>query len=439
MTVAGEKMPSVSLKDFCFSKEASLDSEFVGIHFNEGKFEIVFPLGFTPSSNDEKSLRKEILLLIKILRSYKNNDRQKSTEKEISGDFKDFPLSSYLFVFNYFLKNGYYRTRETLYAKNAKGKINWSRTIKQTNPAINNDNVVYLDCIARKTNYNDEELISIINKFCVYESFEKIGCLFTSFMPKNPHIKCKAKIFSSFLKRKIAETFNDEERLLFKNMLSIVEQSEIVNESKEYFFGTNEFHSVWEWMVDSAFGENDKERFYPKVYWKLFDEKGNFENAYDFPGDEKRNSLRPDTIMILNRGEKGQKIFVLDSKYYRYGVTGIKNHLPSSESIVKQLAYAEYIEKEESRIQKEVRQNLTENSIFNAFIMPFESKSEKPLMKNIGYASADYKFPIRASENASKKSYYKIYGILLDTKTLMQNHTKNDKNIEELARVIEDF
>lgn len=53
--------------------------------------------------------------------------------------------------------------------------------------------------------------------------------------------------------------------------------------------------------------------------------------------------------MITNRGKDSQKVFVLDSKYYRYGETKNPNHLPDSSSVVKQIAYAQYIENPEKK------------------------------------------------------------------------------------------
>ena len=138
----------------------------------------------------------------------------------------------------------------------------------------------------------------------------------------------------------------------------------------------------------------------------------------------KQSALRPDTIMITDKGSENQKIFVLDSKYYRYGESKQLNHLPMSGSIIKQIAYAEYIE------NKENEGNLKHSkSIYNAFIMPFESKDSSVNMKFVGSAHTDYK--------TGDKPYYKIKAILVDTKWLMENHNRNDKMIKELAELIE--
>ena len=75
--------------------------------------------------------------------------------------------------------------------------------------------------------------------------------------------------------------------------------------------------------------------------------------------------------MITNRGQDNQKVFVLDSKYYRYGETKNPNHLPDSSSVVKQIAYAQYIENpEKNTIPEDVKKYTSNNQIYNAFILP---------------------------------------------------------------------
>ena len=89
-----------------------------------------------------------------------------------------FPIHAYLFVINDFLNHGYYRSKEQIYKRTPSGKISWSRTIKQVRPQIANENAVYLEFITHRTNHNEAELITLIHKFCVYESFCKLGFLF---------------------------------------------------------------------------------------------------------------------------------------------------------------------------------------------------------------------------------------------------------------------
>ena len=212
-------------------------------------------------------------------------------------------------------------------------------------------------------------------------------------------------------------------------MLDIILYLDSSADKENFIFGTNNFHHIWEQLVDSVYGEKDKEKFYPKVYWRL----NGIKAAFSFGNSEKRNSLRPDTIMIQNRGKPEQKIFVLDSKYYQYGATKNPNHLPDSASVVKQLSYAEYIANPKNKIKlpSDIQQNLDSQKIYNAFIMPaFVNESQ-----NIGFVSADYALPQDSEQE--EKPYHKIYGILLDTRTLMHSHkARNIQAIAELAQKI---
>ena len=134
--------------------------------------------------------------------------------------------------------------------------------------------------------------------------------------------------------------------------------------------------------------------------------------------------------MIPKRGTLEQKIFVLDSKYYRYGVSNGTYDLPGSDSIIKQIAYADFIEKGESTLPKDVRNNLNKEEIYNAFILPYNKKSNQEELQCFGYA--------KTNSNEGNKKYHKIYGINLDVKSIMYRHIPHDKQmIEQLADKIE--
>ena len=131
--------------------------------------------------------------------------------------------------------------------------------------------------------------------------------------------------------------------------------------------------------------------------------------------------------MITNRGNENQKIFVLDSKYYRYGETNNPNHLPDSSSVVKQIAYAQYIENyEKTSIPRNVKSHIKSDKIYNAFILPVKKQDD---LKHIGYATSDYVLE-------DEKSYHKIHGILLDIRELMNHHAKSNEKIFKLETTL---
>lgn len=163
-------------------------------------------------------------------------------------------------------------------------------------------------------------------------------------------------------------------------------------------------------MVERIFGTERREDYYPNCGW-VIDGK----NAG-------RVEMRPDTIMKVD-----DKIFVLDSKYYTYGIDG--RTLPQSESITKQLAYAEFAEQ---KIGK---------TVYNVFLMPYcagavtaENFLYPFKMKYLGYAYSDWK-----NTDVAKglvKPYHKIHGVLLDIKNVMQNYSKSNAAQKQFANVI---
>ena len=412
---------SFSLFDACvYNANLNEKDYFVGIKYENESLRINFPLGYKRASTEEE-LKKDVLNLIGVLSSLSDaNESFIQTQKVARKENVLFPIHAYLYLIKDFLTNGYYFEKEVVYSKSSNGKANWAKTARQVKPLLQDDSVFYTEFITRKVTHNENELISQIHQYCVWESFSKIGWLFSSFVPAKPRLRFNKSLFLSIIKTKLSQTFNEKTMLLFNYMIDLIEFLEKSSESKNFTYGTNEFEYIWESMVDSAFGEKDKTKYYPHCYWEI-DGKKYSSDQLEF----KQSALRPDTIMITDKGTENQKTFVLDSKYYRYGESRQLNHLPMSGSIIKQIAYAEYIEKKENRGELKHKSK----AIYNAFIMPYESKAPSINMKFIGSAYTDYK--------TGDKSSYKIKAILVDTKWLMENHNRNDKMIKELAELIE--
>ena len=117
---------------------------------------------------------------------------------------------SYIAVIYDYYSRGYYIEREVNYVVSKRGKINWNRTIKTQKPYVQDGNIYYLDFVTKKNQINENELITLIHEYLVYESFAKIGWLFTKAMPKKPRLKYNEKLFRTVLRDKIAKTFNDK-------------------------------------------------------------------------------------------------------------------------------------------------------------------------------------------------------------------------------------
>lgn len=414
-------MPA-DLSDICIYNAKLEGKGFVGLVFENGDLKVYFPLGYRSSDNDSER-RKDILNLISVLGSFMEKDSSVETPKpEHRKSEPGFPVQAYLRIISDFFAHGYYQEIETEYHKSLSGKISWKKTVKMIRPELVSEDLVFLDFITRKSLNNENELITQIHKYFVYEAFLKIGFLFCSFLPVKPQIKYNSKLFRSVINLKLSKTFSDRNMVLFNDMKLIMDYLDSSDFNKRnYRYGTEEFEYVWERLVDHVYGVSNKQDYYPHTEWHIGSSV-----IDDHDVDYKKNALRPDTIMLIEDGGK-REIFVLDSKYYKYGELWSAYALPGTDSIIKQVAYGEYVETNKEHPELRV----DGHSIFNAFILPFNSQSYN-IPKVFGYAQATYK--------KNEKAYHKICGVLLDVKNLMYHHAYHDNSqIGLLAKTIKEY
>lgn len=405
-------MGKVDIRSKCRVNSNREMDTFVGLKCNDGDISINFPMGYH-ISEDDNELRKDIILLLTTLSA---NTERKESEVLTQGhafDEVDFPLQSYIYLIKDFFTRGYYKEQEVLYKVAKSGKISWNRTIKSRKPYVQDMDIYYLDFVTKKNGVKENELITLIHEYCVYESFERVGWLFTKTIPKRPRIVKQENLFHSVLKERLANTFNDKNRVLFRHMLAIIDFEGDKNTDRNYRYGTYRFEYIWEKMIDKVFGIENKADYFPKTTWYVNGNK--YDNA----------SLEPDTIMLY-----GTNVYVLDAKYYKYGVTGKVWDLPESTSINKQITYGEYVANEE-KFKKRHGENMR---VFNAFLMPFDSLKSKCQdnmdMLKVGEAISSWK--------DNSEDYQKIQGILIDVKTLMSINVRQEmREIEKLAKLIE--
>ena len=408
-------MSNHSLKDICAVATQNDGDRFVGIKASTDDVTVHFPLGYQLANNDSE-LRNEIFHLFNVLNEFLDKkDRVIPINNINANKSVEFPLSAYLEIIRYYVENGYYIERDSYFKTKDRGKINWTKTIKQQKPLLyknknNSYSPIYTSFTIRESVPNLNKEITNIHKHCVYESFKKIGWIFTPNIPLKPSGILNTKRFLSVLRNKMGHTNNDVKKRLFQSMIEMLEFMDNNENTNHFYFGTDNFETVWERLIDKAFGIKNKEDYFPRSKWNL---------QY---GDTKSlHPLQPDTIMIYK-----DNVYVLDAKYYKYGRTGNPNDLPNASSINKQITYGEYIQK-----SKEI----TEDNIYNAFLLPYNKyenlfKSNSNFL-NIGESIGEWK-------NNSFK-YEHIQGILVDVKYLMYNYTGDTKyNILQLSKSIEE-
>lgn len=401
-----------NLREHCHVNTNDEGDRFVGVKADSDNVVIYFPMGYELATADDE-LKRDIKNLFNVLATFTDKtDRILHMDKFTAPHSVEFPIQAYLNVINYYLDhNGnYYSETEATYKVDKRGKTDWSRTIKTQTPMIQGKSLLYLDQVVRVSTPNTNRLITRIHKYCVYESFEKIGWLYTTNKPEQPDIVFDKTKFIATLNDKLSNTNNDNDKKLFRSMIAMIEFMDDKTIDKQFYFGTDKFETVWEKLIDKFFGEPNKHDYFPHAKWT---------EKYGPAKGRATSALEPDTIMIYK-----DRYYVLDAKYYRYGILprlGI-NALPQSSDINKQITYGQYVKNNKAPVGSEV---------FNAFIMPFNKSNNDfkitGLYGNVAEAIGDW--------ISTPQVYERIQGIVVDTRYLLKNYDGNHDYDKELLSI----
>jgi hypothetical protein len=386
------------------------NDDFIGIKFvssdgKNGSVEAVFPLGYHLDNLSDDDAKKEIYNLLCLIKKYNKSDNLSNIHTASAAE-DDFPFYAYITIIKLFMTMGYYTDTEIQYRTDSKGKINWKKTIKNIKPNTQDNSVLFAKFIVRNNHLNSDNIISKIHEWCVFEAFEKFGWLWTNYTPQKPIIDClkSSEYYISILKNELSKTFNDKKKELFTACISILEYKRN-NNNQGFYFGTTHFNTVWEGLVDNAYGipQADKKRYFPPAKW-------DFVPALKSIGKE--NTLKPDTIMDIDDGN----IFVLDAKYYSFELN--PHSLPSAADINKQVRYGAYAK----QIDKTKK-------VYNAFLIPYDFKANRYNLdiKDKPYAFIGSAYLLNDNKPDNYETYKRVLGILVDTKWLMKNLSKADK------------
>ena len=404
-----------NLRKHCHINTNEDGDRFVGIKADSDNAVVYFPMGYElPRSDDE--LRRDIKNLFRVLATFTTkNDRVLHMDKFSAPQSVDFPIQAYLNVINWYLDhNGtYYTETEATYKVGTHGKKDWSRTIKSQTPMFQGRSPIYLNTVVRNNTPNFNRLITRIHKYCVHEAFERIGWLYTTNKPELPDLAFEKNMFLVTLNDKYSNTNIDSEKQLFKSMIAMIEFIDNQTIDKQFYFGTDKFESVWEKLIDKFFGEPNKDKYFPHALWT---------EHYGPNKGKESSALEPDSIMIYNG-----KYYVLDSKYYRYGVYPElgPQALPQSSDINKQITYGQFVAR---------RKVSPGTEVFNAFIMPFN------MYHNIFGSVVEYINVAEARGDWIEKPeiFERVQGIVVDTRYILKNYDGNhDFDKKRLSEEIE--
>lgn len=388
-------------------------NSFVGIIISNNQIEFHCPESYTLSNDGDH--RQDILNILRVIHLSDSRSRDLSNFNTKFKENSTYPLASYLWILNDYFENKRYVNKEKNLKFGQQGKIEWNKTIRQI-PFYSNGELIFPQLISEVSKQQDNILTEIYS-YCVYTAIDEIGWYYNisnSEYSKDDFIFNKGRYISA-LKTAINRTFDDKKRSRLVHMKNIVTGLDDKNKNtKSMVRGVDSFEHIFESMIDLMFGNVDfKKKFFPNAEYILIEE--------DSP--KETSKLRPDTIFI-----KDKKLFIVDSKYYRYGTTFNYHDLPETTSIEKQITYGDFVK----RISSDY------DEIYNAFIIPYSkelNKNHKKYNSNLEFLGiARAKWPLDKTNK-----YQKIAVILIDLKFLINNYLEySDKYVEQLSKLIEE-
>ena len=408
-------------------KRSYEEDNFVGLKYKKDKINIYLPLGYDSNAfRTEKELNAEqkvdLLLLLKTISLVKSTNNIKTDFGDDIGDNNEIPFNSFIWIINDYFNNGLYQEIEKNYLQKSHGKINWKKTLNSehyfTNNSVSFINPFYESSIQKATQ------ITELNNYCLHKSVEYIGFLFGNIIiPESTLIdgavKNNIKYYMELINKELSRSFNDRKKMLLINMKRILEMSFDESFENQSTYGTRKYEYVWEKMVNNTLGSRiDISKFFPNAFWNIRGKKA----------EEDHSKLRPDSIYI---DKQSSKAYILDAKYYKYGITGNIIDLPHTDSIQKQITYGDHISNHYEIYGFE------KNNIFNAFVLPFNKKSEPFITDNnmiyMGYANSAWRDKTRVL------SHEKIALLLVDTKYMIDCFYQKEKaDIKKLVELIEE-
>ena len=387
------------------------NDSFIGLKIIGNEVYFYYPIAY--SANYETELtQKDIILILKTITLAKTKSNLKLQYYDNYIEDSEFAINSYLWLIKDYLNNGYYIDNEKIIKNNQKGKVNWKKTL-ENQPIISGDNVIYtnLKVIVKS---NVENLISEIYKYCLKISIDYIGWLFnlnSKFIVLNKINDQIIRHYKSVLKQELNNTFDDIKKIRLTHLKNILNGlNEDIN-NHEFVYGVDNYYHCYEKLIDIVFGNiSNKRNFNPKGKWHIV----KFDKAND------STDLRPDTLLY-----KDDKIYIIDAKFYQFGITGSIDDLPETTSIQKQITYGEF-----------AKNNFIDsiNNVYNAFILPYDKTfgifKSNDNIQYIGYAKSTWK--------NNEEEHDIIHTFLIDLKYLISswNLCNHDEDINYLVETI---
>ena len=393
-------------------------NSFVGLKIIGNQINVFFPESYHFDSDNYE--REDFLDLLKTIPIAKKNSLDIAGTFDSRQNQTNSSILSYIWMIEDYCKNGFYVDSKRVLKENHNGRINWKKTI-QLQPIVSGRNIIYPTLLSEYRSPRYSILVEA-HRYCVKKSLTLIGWLYgltPSIIETAPGAEKMIPRYLDAVKAELNQTYDDQKYIRLIHMENVLLGLDESVTNAEVVYGVDSYHHVFEKMVDCIFGNENAKEYYPKFTWHLKYSEGT--NGLAGP------TIRPDTILKYGPDED---IYIIDSKYYRYGSLNLSQTkgLPESASIVKQITYGSY-----------VQSKYPNKRIYNVFVLPYDAKSQSAEMVKEQDKDLIYVGKV-TSDWEGDKTYGNIYTILIDLRHVVKvwNRIAHDSERGLLVRKVKE-
>ena len=261
-SITQEFMEQWEIEPYCRRYDNSISISFVGTVIKKECILMSFPKHYEVSYDLAENIdnMKKISRII----SYNNLGQASSS----GGDRVEFPIDAYLIVINYYKKYGLYSANHKYYETNNYGKINWKKTILNSNKIIKKNGIMVFPFTIEK-NKNVKVFLSecmnyILGDALYYKDYLPFVLAYKKFPSSN--IFDNLKIVLKKLSTLGSRYFKDEEKKLIQGIFNYIKWKASSNEKIKII--TLDFENYWEKMVHFYLNSNFYMYNNDEIIWK---------------------------------------------------------------------------------------------------------------------------------------------------------------------------
>lgn len=304
--------------DYLSKKErdgsTSYSLNFVGFIVNSDDDVLIsLPLNYKLDSNNMQEVTDASINVMKTINKHTTTSKEFYISKEGNKTVKaSYPFTAFFEIYNYYSKYGLHFSYNQVTSIKPTKKINWKKTIKETNFYVSNGNLVFYPFYYDQ-NYKTDTFLTMCMINAINSTIKKFGLLIglSDTGVPTPEYNFDSNYVVPKLREIQESVFDDIENSLISNLIDFYNEKDI--SKNEFYYKHFAYYDVWEKMVhhylDNNFDSIDNTH---NVIYKTHPSSKGFEKNKSFYPNQSKTGQYIEIDFYLAEDETQ---YIFDAKY----------------------------------------------------------------------------------------------------------------------------